>query len=723
MFRSNSRLISPRVRRLTAAVSAVAAVVATHQQAQAQTPYWLDSITVLATKTVERAIDSLAAVSTVREETLRQVQPTKTSDAFFGVPGVWFQERADDPGSAINIRGLQDFGRVAVLIDGARQNFQRTGHNADGVFYLEPEMIGGIDVVRGPVANIYGSGAIGGVVSFRTKDVEDLLNPNERWATEYFGVGNSNVGGVGSIFGAARLGPNAEVFAGGTFRQQGDYKDGHGDTINNTSYTTWSGTAKATLRPADGHRVKFGYTHYDTNFDTGQPPSSIYDTNVVNQIATARWTYAKPEDRLRDFDANVYWTRTNTEQTKTAGTGSVISGFIGDTRNFQVDTIGFDANNTSRFDTGPVRHAFTVGADAFRDAVDTTGFGVIFTPSGERTVTGGFAQLRSNYSTWLEIITALRYDRYGLEGGNFSTNGDRVSPKITVGLTPVPGITPYVTYAEGYRAPAVTETLISGIHPVPGAMFEFLPNPALKPEVGKSIDAGLNLKFDNVVRQGDKYRAKFNVFRNEVADFIEQIPLFTGQTGQGGFLCTNVIFGPPDCFQYQNITQAQLEGIEFESMYDAGPWFFGLSGSKVRGRNVETGAPLAKIAPAWVATTLGWRSPDQRFTVAVRWQAVAAKKADEIPATSGTLAFPPTGSYNLVNLYLGYQVNENTVAALSVENLLNEQYSRYMTVYPNPAPGSAPIAFPQPGIAVKGSFRVRFADVVPPIREDKKIVK
>jgi hemoglobin/transferrin/lactoferrin receptor protein len=88
---------------------------------------------------------------------------------------VWFRERADSPETAINIRGLQDFGRVAVVVDGARQNFQRSGHNANGTFFLEPELVAGVDVARGPVANIYGSGAIGGVVSFRTKDVEDVL--------------------------------------------------------------------------------------------------------------------------------------------------------------------------------------------------------------------------------------------------------------------------------------------------------------------------------------------------------------------------------------------------------------------------------------------------------------------------------------------------------------------------------------------------------------------
>jgi hemoglobin/transferrin/lactoferrin receptor protein len=126
----------------------------------------LDTITVAASKTEERAIDALAPVSIVTLEQIQGLQPKRLSDIFYNVPGVTFQERGDDPATVINIRGLQDFGRVAVVVDGARQNYQRTGHNANGSFFLDPELVGGVDVVRGPTANIYGSGAIGGVVAF-----------------------------------------------------------------------------------------------------------------------------------------------------------------------------------------------------------------------------------------------------------------------------------------------------------------------------------------------------------------------------------------------------------------------------------------------------------------------------------------------------------------------------------------------------------------------------
>ena len=41
--------------------------------------------------------------------------------------------------------------------------------------------------MRGPVANTYGSGAIGGVVVFETKDAADFLRPGETWAASTTG--------------------------------------------------------------------------------------------------------------------------------------------------------------------------------------------------------------------------------------------------------------------------------------------------------------------------------------------------------------------------------------------------------------------------------------------------------------------------------------------------------------------------------------------------------
>ncbi len=167
--------------------------------------------------------------------------------------------------------------------------------------------------------------------------------------------------------------------------------------------------------------------------------------------------------------------------------------------------------------------AVTYGFDAFRDSVrtsDPASNGDETTPGGRRTVYGGFLQ---NQLSWgmFDLIGALRYDAYSLAGGGNSSDGQRVSPKITLGARPVQGLH-LCHLCEGYRAPSITETLVNGLHPVP-ASFVFIPNPALKPEIGRTIEAGLNIKYDDVFQSGDRFRGKISVFRNDVRNFIEGI--------------------------------------------------------------------------------------------------------------------------------------------------------------------------------------------------------
>ncbi len=680
--------------------------------ADAQTSIALDPITIVATKTPETTTQALAAVSSIRQEQIKQFMPSKMSTIFSSMPGVWFQERGDDQGSAINIRGLQDFGRVAVLIDGARQNFQRTGHNADGLFYFEPELLAAADVARGPVANIYGSGAIGGVVSMRTKDVDDILAPGQRAGVLTHGeVGTNTSRGLGSAFAAARLTPNVDAMIGGTWRKNKDYDDGSGIAVLNSGFETHTGIGKLTMRPALGHEIKLGGTFYETEFKNGTPnatrTATVYATRVENDIASARYKYSRPEDRIFDFDGNVYWTQTDTKQVKVEGTNSAISGLLGSVRTFAIETTGTDINNTSRFDTGPLRHAATYGGDWFRDRVNVTdpsGTGDLFTPNGERSVGGGFFQLRSNYSTWFESILAARYDQYELSGAGTSTSGDRVSPKATVGITPVQWFTFYGTYAEGYRAPAITEAFVTGQHPFagPGSNFIFLSNPQLMPEVGKTIEGGINIRANNLAVAGDTLRIKANVYRNNVDDFIEMTTVPFRRAGIGGLVCPVPIAG---CLQYQNIAGAILHGTEFEGAYDAGWIFTSLVHSYTEGENRQTFGPLLKIPPQKVVGTLGGRALDRKITALVRWTWVDAKPLSEIPA--GTTAILPTSAYNLLDLYASFNPNPDVQWEFGIDNIVDKKYARYLDMTTTGATATNSFS---PGRVVKGGVRVFFGN-------------
>ena len=209
----------------------------------------------------EKTIDALAAVSSVRQEQIDQILPKRTSDLFFGMPGVWFHERGDKPETAINIRGLQDFGRVAVVIDGARQNFQRSGHNANGEFFLEPELVGGVDVVRGrsPTSTAPARSAASCRSAPRTRGRSapgrEVGRARERQDRLEHGAGSAR------FFGAARPTDNVDFIAGGTYRAHRRLQGRPRRRRAEHRLDVATGIGKLTFRPAEGHEIKLGAHH------------------------------------------------------------------------------------------------------------------------------------------------------------------------------------------------------------------------------------------------------------------------------------------------------------------------------------------------------------------------------------------------------------------------------------------------------------------------------
>lgn len=633
----------------------------------------LDGIVVTSTKTSEKAIDALSGTSAIGKEQLdQQFQADKASQFLVTMPGVATSESATDTALAINMRGLMDFGRVNVLVEGARQNFQRTGHNADGVFYIEPEMLKGVDITRGPTSTIYGSGAIGGVAAFSVLDADDILRPGETAAIRIRNRYTSNgVGFLTSETGALKAG-NFDILGQLNWRSSGNYVDGSGAEVNNSGSETGSTLVKARWRPALGHQIAGTIIDYRSDF-INSVGSAQRDTDVRNEQYTLGYSFSRPDVPLFDISAKIYRNHTELAQTRLDSTSKAEP--KGSRRTFDIVTEGVDISNTSRFRFGNTKLALTYGGDSFRDTVetvDTAGFGDKFTPGGERTVSGAFVQSHATFFDTVDIIAALRYDTYELSPTTSSvegTDGSRVSPKITVGYTPFKGVTLFGTYAEGYRAPAITETLIVGTHPPSsGFPFQFLPNPDLRPEVAHNLEGGVNLKFNGVLKREDALRGRVVVFQNKVDDFID--PTFT-------FNC------PPDCnpanakFQYKNISQATLEGIEIEGMYDARTWFFGVAAHRIRGTNEDTGEGLYSAPADRLTFTAGFRAFDDRLIAGGRLHLVAAQ--NRLPSEfQGSAVIEPSEAYTLVDLFGQYVFNDNAVLNLNIDNLFDVNYRPYL---------------------------------------------
>ncbi|MFT3966180.1 MAG: TonB-dependent hemoglobin/transferrin/lactoferrin family receptor [Sphingobium sp.] len=173
------------------------------------------------------------AVSIVTREEMDRTPARHAADLISEVPGVTSPVNRLNPGLAVNIRGMQDFGRVNMMIDGMRQNFVQNGHQQrNGQMYVDPELITGVTIERGPRNTVHGAGAIAGTVDFRTIGPEDILDGDSdrigaqlRASTGLGGEGNG-VNFLGSAAVAGRLTGNLEVIAAYSRRDIGDYDIG-----------------------------------------------------------------------------------------------------------------------------------------------------------------------------------------------------------------------------------------------------------------------------------------------------------------------------------------------------------------------------------------------------------------------------------------------------------------------------------------------------------------
>jgi hemoglobin/transferrin/lactoferrin receptor protein len=611
----------------------------------------LDPITVSAPVATDAIYESTNPESIVdRTEIETEIQPNRPSEVLDILPGVATVSQGGDPGTAINIRGLQDFGRVNVTIDGARQNFQTSGHSANGVFYIDPEMVKSVEVVRGAASATEGSGSIGGGVDFRTLDAGDVLDPGDvvgaRLKTRY----TSN--GDGMMYhgeAAGRIGDAFDVIAAGTWSKIGDYYDGFGNPVLNTGDELLSGLAKARARPADGHELTLTALRYHDTFDAGV--GTVRATTAESGTYSAGYKWAEPGDPMIDLSAKAYYTTTRTDQKEIVGL------HVGARRWFEIGTAGIDLQNTSRFETGAVKHAVSVGIDGYRDAVETfdsRGLSNGLTPTGTRMAWGGFAQDKLRWGRW-ELTGALRYDGWDIQGGS---SGGKISPKATLAFTPVSPLTLFATYAQAVRVPAVTESLVAGIHPA-GPAFEFLPNPGLVPETAHEVDVGVNLRLDGLLQSDDKLRAKLVGYHNTVDDYIDGV--YEDATKQH----------PDGTYQYRNIARAELWGAELEGMYDTGEVFLGIAGTLNRGINAKTGKALTSLPSDRIVTTLGMRPfADQRLVIGSR----VSVFAEQEHRPDG---FLPSPGYEVVDVFVSSNLGGDVLAVINIDNIFNRYYTQY----------------------------------------------
>jgi len=621
---------------------------------RAATP--LDAVTTTATRTPMVAGDTAVPITVVSRDEIERRDARTVLDLITDIPGVESSGVPRTTALQPVIRGL-GADRIVLRLDGARNNFN-AGHR--GRAFVDPDLLRSVEVLRGPGSTLYGSGALGGVIALRTIEAADILRPGARFGGQIGGgYQTQGDGWRGSLALAARQGDFSVLGAVSGFTNN-NFIDGRGTTIPFTGDAATSFLGKLNWNPSF-HQFQISALRFqDDNtipVAANTPTTTgVTDRRTVQDTLTFRWGYANPNMPLFSPQVVLYRTHVGIDEQRLTGTRSFDQ--------TELTTLGIDAQNTSRFSLGPTRHTLTFGTELYRDEQRgrTNGAPRIQFPSAEQTVIAFFAQDQIALGNFT-LTPGLRFDRFEQRSPNGLNDREssRVSPRVSLAWQVLPWLQPYISYAEGFRAPSLTELYVGGQH-FPGNVF--VANPNLRPEVSRNQEIGANLRFSDVLRNGDRLRMRVSAFRNDIDDFIEQIVLRRTSVSR-------------------NIGAARIDGIEAEAQYDAGTWWLGLGLGALRGTNRELGQPLASIPAHRANINAGYRFLETGVTVGGRL--TLAAEQDRAPNLPGVAQ--RTAGYGLLDLFGSWQPEfaPNFRLSLAVNNVFDTTYRR-ANWNSNPAP-------------------------------------
>lgn len=700
------------------AVSTLALVAAAHAQTAEDAAENEDIITVYGTSNPLSAIDYPGQVSVVERDELDARLISTVADGLRDVPGLQFSGGPRRTGETPSLRGLSGE-NVLILLDGARQSFL-SAH--DGRFFLDPDLVGRAEVVRGPASALYGTGAVGGVLAFETLDADDLLKSDETYGVRvragYQDVNDETSGSI-TVFGRN---DRVDALASITQRSSGDITLGSGAELPSDD-DILSGLVKVGVQITDALSVEGSWQRFDNEAfepNNGQGLNGLDDgaVNVDKDVVTDAYRLSaafNPTSNLIDATFTAYRSETTVDEFD-ASLPRLIAR--------EIETNGFNFRNASRFDLGALDLTATIGFDWFEDeqvgtddqTIDGTRGGV---PNGDAEFFGTFVQLEAlvekplGLPGQLVVIPGIRFDEFesSSPAADTANKDEALSPRLAASYAPVPWVRVFGSYAEGFRAPSLNELFLTGVHfPIPHPILfnptatppafvfvnnNFIPNPDLEPEESETTEFGIGFDFADVFTSGDRFQAKISHFDTDVENLIN--------------LSVDVTF-EPTCFappffpctagttESANIASASLSGTEIEARYDSERFFGYVSYASVDGEDNTDGADLGTLTPNRLAFDLGHRIPSAGLTIGTRLQ--FADEFERRDIVDGSLAVvEERDSYSVVDLYASWvpPFAEAFRVDLGVDNVGDEDYDRVFA------------GVSEPGRNYKASIAYRFA--------------
>ena len=484
------------------------AAAAAAETATPETPA-MDVITVEASKRPLATTEITTRVTVIDAERIQRELAQNIDDLVRFEPGVDVVDQGSRFGlSGFSIRGIGG-NRVRTEIDGVATSdaFSIGSFSNASRDFVDVESIKQLEIIRGPASAVFGSNAIGGVVSYITKGPEDYLDGNDSHLDANAGFNSVDESTVAGVTGALRTGgitsmlrvnvrdggerdfPGADPLSAESVNILG--KINFGDALNGglaltlDLFDAQNETDVISLERTQDFTESFGFPYIiDTTDVAGDDERQRMRVSVGQE-----WLDGKlGTDYLR---WRAFWQDSETTQDTFEARESFIAGQPGQVeRNrsfrFEQELIGLEVNALSEFSLGNTRHELAYGIEfetadtaqirngseldllsgELSNVVGPDVFPLRDFPASSTDSLGLYLQDRISLGA-VTIVPGLRWDRYELDAepdaiflednpgiNPVGLTDDQLSPKLGVLWDVSDQWQVYAQYSEGFPRPA-----------------------------------------------------------------------------------------------------------------------------------------------------------------------------------------------------------------------------------------------------------------------------
>lgn len=610
-----------------------------------------DDMTVTATGNARSAFEAPMMVSVIDASAPENQTASSATDLLRHVPGLTLDGTGRTNGQDVNLRGYDRRG-VLVLVDGVRQGTD-TGHLNST--FLDPALIKRIEIVRGPSALLYGSGAMGGVIAYDTADAKDLLQAGQTSGYRVFGTaatGDHSLGMGASAFGRT---DTLDGLVAWSSRDRGDIRQGGGGTAPNDESIN-NMLAKGSWQLDQAQSLSGSLRYYNNAAQEPKNPQTIAaddssnpmtDRSTIQRDVQLGYHIAPAGNDWLNADARIYWSEARINAQNIDGTGEFRQ---------QTTKGGKVENRTRLFADSFASHLLTYGGEYYRQEQE---------PSGATT---GFPDARIDFSSgWLQdeitlrdlpvtLLGGTRYDNYrGSSDGYEDVDADKWSSRAGITITPAEWLMLFGSYAQAFRAPTMGEMYNDAKHFSIGRFYTnyWVPNPNLRPETNETQEYGFGLRFDDLLLANDALEFKASYFDTNAKDYIS----------------TTVDFAAATTMSY-NVPNAKIWGWDMMAKYSASLFTLDVAYNRTRGKDTDTGEYISSISPDTVSSKLDIPVAQSGFSLG--WIGTFADRSTHV---SSSYSHQP--GYAVNDFYVSYQGQQalkGVTTTLVLGNAFDKEY-------------------------------------------------